>query len=164
MACQAAQPGMSSGPRGAGRSLERQCREPSVPSTGTQLPRARVSPLATGQQSPTSPTWSCRRGAQVKGGRWYRAQEEEKQKGLVESQGLPEGQSLPERQRRVREAPPGRARQMPKNTAASPMHRHDDWAEALRPTPHPGYRELLRGKNAPFLIRKERGPDGCYTW
>nr|CAI9696776.1 unnamed protein product [Rangifer tarandus platyrhynchus] len=56
-----------------------------------------------------------------------------------------------------------RARQVPKNTAASPTHRHDDGAEALRPTPHPGHRELLRGKNAPFLIRKERGPDGCYT-
>ena len=51
-----------------------------------------------------------------------------------------------------------------KNTAASPTHRHDDRAEALRPTAHPGHRELLRGRNAPFFIRKERGPDGCYTW
>lgn len=84
--------------------------------------------------------------------------------GLAESQGLPEGQPLPERQHRVREAPPGRARQVPKNTAASPTHRHYDGAEALRPMPHPGHRELLWGKNAPFLIGKERGPDGCYTW
>ena len=45
-----------------------------------------------------------------------------------------------------------------------PKHRHYDGAEALRPTPHPGPRELFRGKNAPFLIWKERGPDGCYTW
>ena len=44
----------------------------------------------------------------------------EKQKGLAESQGLPEGQSLLERQRRVREAPPGGARQVPKNTTTSP--------------------------------------------
>lgn len=57
------QPGTSSGPRGAGRSSEQRCREPSIHSTGTQLPRARVSPLAPGQQSPTSPTWSCRRAS-----------------------------------------------------------------------------------------------------
>ena len=39
---------------------------------GTQLPRARVSPLATGQQSPTSPTWSCSEG-QLQVGHYYNA-------------------------------------------------------------------------------------------
>ena len=137
---------------------------PPYPAQGTQLPGARVSPLTTGQQSPTSPAWSFRRASSAERQRDGTGAKRRKTEGAGGEPGAPRGPVPPRETAPYAGGPSEGTEAGATEHHRLPMHRHYDGAEALRPTPHPGPRELFRGKNAPFLIRKERGPDGCYTW
>ena len=137
----------SSGPRGAARGSERRCRGPSAPST-------RVSPLATGQRSPTRPTWSFRRassGERQRGGTG--AKRKENRRGW---RGAPRGPVPPGETAPCVGGPSGGEQGGRQRTPPPPQHRLHDGAEGRGPRPTLGPGSCSEGGTRRFsYARKE---------